>query len=361
MKQKWCTKCKILKEWNDFSSMKKDPTKKNSWCKKCEDDKNKKWAEKNPEKVKEYSKQHHLKELEENRRRHSSYYHNNKESRKKKIKINAMHRIGWNEEYFNYCKDTQKNKCAICGNEESCKDGKSGKIRELSMDHNHSTGKARELLCSKCNQGIRALKEDVVVLENAIKYLKKHSNNKELAIVADADDCLVGFSDTAVELTNLMLKTCYTREDLNTWDLPKEVYDTYKKYEGVGFYGCMPVLPGVVETLNDIRSSYRMKIIILTAREEKFRDITILNLKMKGVVYDEIIFSKKKGEELIKLSEKYEIKMFVDDKLENVEEAISTGMVGTVCLMDMRHNRVLGLDEKIKRVRSLRECLQYVK
>ena len=53
MKQKWCTKCKILKEWNDFSSMKKDPTKKNSWCKKCEDDKNKKWAEKNPEKVKE--------------------------------------------------------------------------------------------------------------------------------------------------------------------------------------------------------------------------------------------------------------------------------------------------------------------
>lgn len=40
------------------------------------------------------------------------------------------------------------------------------------IDHNHSTGEVRGLLCRDCNQGIGLLKENILILENAIEYLK---------------------------------------------------------------------------------------------------------------------------------------------------------------------------------------------
>lgn len=61
----------------------------------------------------------------------------------------------------------QDGKCAIHGG--VCKSG-----RRLAVDHDHETGKIRELLCGQCNQALGLLRESVEVFERAIRYLKKH-------------------------------------------------------------------------------------------------------------------------------------------------------------------------------------------
>ena len=76
-------------------------------------------------------------------------------------------------EQYQEMHDRQEGKCAICGQPET--QFRQGKLRALAVDHNHTTGKVRELLCSDCNTGIGKLKEDQNVLLNAIKYLQKHT------------------------------------------------------------------------------------------------------------------------------------------------------------------------------------------
>lgn len=55
----------------------------------------------------------------------------------------------------------QNNKCFICDEE-----------AKLVVDHDHSTGKVRGLLCSICNTGIGMFKDSTKNLEKAIEYLK---------------------------------------------------------------------------------------------------------------------------------------------------------------------------------------------
>jgi hypothetical protein len=40
------------------------------------------------------------------------------------------------------------------------------------VDHNHTTGKIRGILCNQCNLAIGMLKEDVGLLERAASYIK---------------------------------------------------------------------------------------------------------------------------------------------------------------------------------------------
>jgi len=68
----------------------------------------------------------------------------------------------------------QKGKCAICRNLQ----GKNK--RRMDIDHDHKTGKIRELLCNSCNKAIGYFKENTTVLESAIIYLKKHKNDKNI-------------------------------------------------------------------------------------------------------------------------------------------------------------------------------------
>lgn len=53
-------------------------------------------------------------------------------------------------------------KCQICNKS----------FKTLCVDHNHSTGKIRGLLCRPCNIAISALMEDKDIMQNAIKYIE---------------------------------------------------------------------------------------------------------------------------------------------------------------------------------------------
>ena len=68
----------------------------------------------------------------------------------------------------------QDSKCAICGIDNNGK--YRNKPRAFAVDHCHSTGKIRGLLCSDCNTGIGLLKDNINYLQLAIKYLNKTKN-----------------------------------------------------------------------------------------------------------------------------------------------------------------------------------------
>jgi len=61
----------------------------------------------------------------------------------------------------------QNGVCAICG-------GTNARYK-LSVDHNHTTGQLRELLCGRCNVALGNFRDDPLILHKALKYLCKHS------------------------------------------------------------------------------------------------------------------------------------------------------------------------------------------
>ena len=85
-------------------------------------------------------------------------------------------------EEWEYRLKEQNGVCAICKKPETritrpnAKKYLNGEQPRLSMDHDHVTGKARGLLCYKCNIGIGHLQDSIENLESAIKYLKKWKN-----------------------------------------------------------------------------------------------------------------------------------------------------------------------------------------
>ena len=72
----------------------------------------------------------------------------------------------------------QRGLCAICEKPEVNKDVK-GKIKWLSVDHNHATGELRGLVCYRCNTALGKFGDSIVTLQSAIKYLEERGSYGE--------------------------------------------------------------------------------------------------------------------------------------------------------------------------------------
>lgn len=68
----------------------------------------------------------------------------------------------------------QNGLCAICGKPETSVDAKAGTLKRLAIDHDHSTGKVRELLCWICNSTLGRVDDNIELLYKMIAYLVKH-------------------------------------------------------------------------------------------------------------------------------------------------------------------------------------------
>ena len=90
----------------------------------------------------------------------------------KNIKLKRAYGITLDE--YEKLLSKQDKKCAICGIDNNGK--YRNKPRAFAVDHCHTTGKIRGLLCSDCNTGIGLLKDNINFLQSAIKYLNKLKN-----------------------------------------------------------------------------------------------------------------------------------------------------------------------------------------
>jgi hypothetical protein len=88
------------------------------------------------------------------------------------ISRRSIHKLrsvyGITEQEYLQLFEEQKGVCAICGRPE-----KESRFR-LSVDHSHTTGKIRALLCNACNTGLGHFEENIEYLQRAIKYLQEH-------------------------------------------------------------------------------------------------------------------------------------------------------------------------------------------
>lgn len=84
-------------------------------------------------------------------------------------KYDMKRRFGITIDIYNEMVVSQGGGCAICRGH-----NKSGKA--LAVDHNHTTGKVRGLLCSNCNIGIGNLRDSATLCRLAAEYLEVNGN-----------------------------------------------------------------------------------------------------------------------------------------------------------------------------------------
>lgn len=87
----------------------------------------------------------------------------------------ALLRVGMTPEEYDAKLAEQGGQCALCGRKPQ--DGfkaDGGRMPALHRDHDHVTGAWRDLLCSRCNQGLGLFQDDPVLLWAAAEYIERH-------------------------------------------------------------------------------------------------------------------------------------------------------------------------------------------
>jgi len=94
-----------------------------------------------------------------------------KRSREQNRKYNIQ-KYGITIDEYDALLEAQDGCCAVCG---TLYPGKQGRF---CVDHDHTTGKIRGLLCATCNLGLGHFQDDVERLQLAIDYLNKQEQVK---------------------------------------------------------------------------------------------------------------------------------------------------------------------------------------
>lgn len=150
---KKCSCCQLIKAVGDFNRL---GNRYQSVCRDCQNTRDSRNRDQD-------------KETGENVRKNRADYW----KRSKWIKLKTKYVVSQSQ--YELLLSVQEHKCAICKEPEREIDKQRGEPLHLSVDHNHKTGRIRGLLCRRCNIGIGRLREDYVILQNAIDYLKKYS------------------------------------------------------------------------------------------------------------------------------------------------------------------------------------------
>lgn len=91
------------------------------------------------------------------------------EMRRRERESNLKRKHGLTEQDYQTLVDAQAGLCAICGRPPT-----KGRGKKLCVDHDHTTGERRDLLCMECNVGIGSFGEDPNRLLKAAEYLQRH-------------------------------------------------------------------------------------------------------------------------------------------------------------------------------------------
>lgn len=133
-----------------------------------------KWLDANKERLKEYRKQHYKDNREVYIERVKKWTEENPEYRRNNL-LKSTYGITLDD--YNKMFNDQNGSCKTCFIHQS-------ELKNpLFVDHCHTTGKIRGLLCYKCNSALGFANDDIQVLNNLIEYLKDSINDKRTLTV----------------------------------------------------------------------------------------------------------------------------------------------------------------------------------
>ena len=99
-------------------------------------------------------------------------YHNNPKTKEAHHRASRKHYLrklyGLTVADYERMLTDRGHRCDICGNPEP-------RDRTLAVDHCHTTGKVRGLLCQACNTAIGKLRDDPTLIRRAAAYVEAHS------------------------------------------------------------------------------------------------------------------------------------------------------------------------------------------
>ena len=176
-------KCSVCKNEYSLDEFRKDNSRKDGihcTCNKCNLNIQRNWYLKNKEKAKALALENYHKNKDKIniRRKLDRELNPEKYKPKNKIKYDPIKgkEYSWknagildmNVEKYNELLVIQDYKCSICLTHAS------NFKKALGVDHNHSTGKVRGLLCTNCNRALGYLKESEESVINLLNYIKCH-------------------------------------------------------------------------------------------------------------------------------------------------------------------------------------------
>ena len=101
-------------------------------------------------------------------------YRRSRQGKRSQANTSLKRRVGFTLDEYDVMFMAQGGVCAICGKPEMRK--YNGIPTRLCVDHDHETGKVRQLLCIKCNFVVGLIDEDTDILLKASEYLRQHKD-----------------------------------------------------------------------------------------------------------------------------------------------------------------------------------------
>lgn len=131
-----------------------------------------KYREENKDKVRASKRRYYERNLEKCKQRARVHYHQKRKLNRQFSSSQRRRQIyGLSDFAFNYMSDSQNFACAVCKQTPEAVDGKA---KVLQVDHNHSTGKVRALLCGNCNRALGLLHDRIDLCLSLADYLRYH-------------------------------------------------------------------------------------------------------------------------------------------------------------------------------------------
>ena len=161
MTSKVCRKCRVIKYLDGFYKAKSNKSGFTSSCKVCCGILSKEYVSKHKEKTAAYRTKYHFEHKQKFNERSRKYAKDNSELLYRRV---MFKRYGITSDQLDSLLMKQNHVCAICF-------GKDAKKR-LAVDHCHTTGPVRSLLCGECNMGLGKFKDSSNILFRAAEYLK---------------------------------------------------------------------------------------------------------------------------------------------------------------------------------------------
>lgn len=146
--QKQCTRCGLVKPFEDFPEDKRMLSGRQSACRACARERSAQWREKNPERYEALKKQGR-----------------SERQKLRRFEVHLQQTYEMTLVDYQEILARQNGLCAVCRNLHV------GRGSRLHVDHCHETGRVRGLLCGNCNTAIGLLKEDPALFEAAVRYL----------------------------------------------------------------------------------------------------------------------------------------------------------------------------------------------